>query len=116
MEPFGPALRLRNMGHTRQIRMDADEARRLAGDCRRVAETIDEHVALLLTGGYGSVRGDRAAPSHSGYRAAVETVAGRLALRAVELRSAARGLTARAETTTLADAAAARRIAGIAAR
>lgn len=95
----------------RGIRLDSGEAARLAHDCRRVADAIDEHVALLRAGRYGGVRVDRA----GGYRPAVEAVTSRLEGRAVELRAAARGLTACSSTITAADGAAARRIAGLSA-
>ncbi len=113
MEPFGRAVRLRNMGRElssrREVRLDAVEAARLAGDCHRVAAVIDEHVALLLAGRYDGLRGS----GSGGYRSAVQAVAVRLSERADELRSAARGLAVRSSTITDADRFAARRIADL---
>ncbi|NNG97112.1 hypothetical protein [Gordonia araii] len=83
------------------------ESARLAVDCHRVADSIDEHVALLRSGAYGSVRTQG---STTGYHRAVESVASRLAQRATELRAAARGLTARSGEIAEADDAAAQRI------
>ncbi len=96
----------------RGIRLDSGEAARLAHDCRRVADAIDEHVALLRAGGYGGVRGR----GGTGYRPAVDAVTARLEGRAIELRAAARGLTACSSTIAAADGAAARRISGLSAR
>ncbi|MFT3899438.1 MAG: hypothetical protein QM728_04220 [Gordonia sp. (in: high G+C Gram-positive bacteria)] len=96
----------------RGIRLDQGEAMRLAGDCRRVADVIDRQVALLRGGDYAALRDRR----RGGYRPAVEAVAGRLAGRAVELRAAARGLTAHAASVSAADGAAARRILDLAGR
>ncbi|MFT4200610.1 hypothetical protein [Gordonia sp. (in: high G+C Gram-positive bacteria)] len=97
---------------TRGVRLDPAEASRLAVDCRRIADVIDEHVALLRTGDYRGLRDRRSA----GYRPAVDAVAARLARRSTELRAAARGLATRSSAITESDDAAARRIAALAGR
>ncbi|GED97229.1 hypothetical protein nbrc107697_12680 [Gordonia crocea] len=111
MEPFGAALRLRDMGALTGVMVDAGEAARLAADCRRVADAIDEQVALLRGGAYGGLR--RGSP---GYRPAVDAVVARLSERADELRCAARGLTAQCRAVADADSAAAHRILDLASR